>query len=89
MLSIATTRTIRTHVCACVARTVVKKGGMARAAGAAAGCLLSIAAMALLLSLALSGSGDDANTEGEGIEMVAHSHARMMHNLYKHKHTKY
>jgi hypothetical protein len=35
---------------------------MARAAGAAAGCLLSLAALALLVSLALSG-GEEAKAE--------------------------
>ena len=44
---------------------VERRGKMARAAGAAAaGCLLSLAAMALLVSLATSG-GEQGKAEGE------------------------
>lgn len=49
--------------------SVVKRRSMTRAAGAAAGCLLSLGAMALLLSLALS-RGDQDKVEGESRVLV-------------------
>ena len=66
MPAIDFTRT-RAHTYECIC--VVRKGEMARAAGAAAGCLLSLAALGLVISLALSG-GEEAKVEGEGVSWM-------------------